>query len=132
MIHESKKTTIFILVSIFVVTMCFSFLTLPKKAYGSTTEDTQDYIDDTEDTQDYIDDTEDTQDYDYSVRSFREIIIKNMTAQDCNYIAEGEWEIIYPPRTIDYPSSDDNLSISDDNLSISDDNLSTSDEIAAD
>ena len=36
MTHASKKTTIFILIALFVVTMCFSFLALPKNAYGLT------------------------------------------------------------------------------------------------
>ena len=36
MTYASKKTTIFILIALFVVTMCFSFLALPKNVYGFT------------------------------------------------------------------------------------------------
>lgn len=38
MTHASKKTTILILIAIFVLTMCFSFLAFTKKAYGYTAD----------------------------------------------------------------------------------------------
>ena len=121
MTNASKKTTIFILVAMFVVTMCFSFLVLPKKAYGQMLDcgsyyvyqeegyvenaeedlDYYEFLDSGQDTNTYtIDDTEDTQDYEYSVKSLREIIIQNMTVQDCGYNVESVWEIIYPSKTL--------------------------------
>jgi len=113
MTNASKKTTIFILVAMFVVTMCFSFLVLPKKAYGQMLDcgsyyvyqeegyvenaeedlDYYEFLDSGQDTNTYtIDDTEDTQDYDY--------IDDTEDTQDYEYSVKSLREIIIQNMTV--------------------------------
>ena len=70
MTYASKKTTIFILIALFVVTMCFSFLALPKNVYGFTGNYEEYYLyqeegTDTGITEDYSDSSTDSGSDDY-------------------------------------------------------------------
>ena len=74
MTYASKKTTIFILIALFVVAMCFSFLALPKNVYAFTGNYDSYYIyqeegTDTGITEDYSDSGPYSGSYDYTIDS---------------------------------------------------------------